>query len=57
MARLTNALIKKPEELQAAYSLWFVFYSFRRVHQTLRVTPAMESGLTDRAWTIGDLLA
>jgi hypothetical protein len=38
------------------YSLWFAYYNFCRVHQTLKVTPAMESGLTGRVWEISDLL-
>lgn len=57
MTRLTNAFSKKWENLQAAYSLWFAFYNFCRVHQSLRVTPAMESGLTNRAWSISELLS
>lgn len=56
MTRLTNAFSKKWENLEAAYALWFAFYNFCRVHRTLRVTPAMESGLTDRIWTVSDLL-
>jgi IS1 family transposase len=57
MTRLTNGFSKKWENLQAAYSLWFAYYNFCRKHQTLRVTPAMESGLTDHVWSIGELLA
>jgi transposase-like protein/IS1 family transposase len=56
MTRLTNAFSKKWENLQAAYSLWFAFYNFCRVHKTLRVTPAMEAGVTDHTWSIIDLL-
>jgi transposase-like protein/IS1 family transposase len=56
MTRLTNGFSKKWENLQAAYSLWFAYYNFCRRHQTLRVTPAMESGLTDHVWTIGELI-
>jgi hypothetical protein len=56
MTRLTNAFSKKWENLQAAYSLWFAYYNFRRRHQTLRVTPAMESNLTDHIWSIRELL-
>ena len=44
-------------ELQAAYALWFAYYNFCRRHQTLRVTPAMESGLTDHVWSIRELVA
>jgi transposase-like protein/IS1 family transposase len=57
MTRLTNAFSKKWENLQAAYALWFAFYNFCRVHRTTRVTPAMEQGIVDRVWGIGDLLA
>jgi transposase-like protein/IS1 family transposase len=56
MTRLTNAFSKKWENLKAAYALWFAFYNFCRVHKTLRVTPAMQAGITDHAWTITELL-
>jgi transposase-like protein/IS1 family transposase len=56
MTRLTNAFSKKWENLEAAYSLWFAYYNFCRKHQTLRITPAMEQGLTDHQWTVGDLV-
>ena len=45
--RLTNAFSKKVENHGHAIALYFMFYNFCRVHQTLRVTPAMESGLSD----------
>ena len=51
--RLTNAFSKKLDNLKAAVTLYVAFYNFCRVHQTLRVTPAMEAGLTDQrceAW-------
>jgi hypothetical protein len=44
------------ENHAAAVALWFMYYNFCRVHQTLRVTPAMEVGLTDHVWTIAELL-
>jgi IS1 family transposase len=56
MTRLTNGFSKKWENLEAAYSLWFAYYNFCRRHQTLRITPAMEQGLTDHQWTVGDLV-
>jgi transposase-like protein/IS1 family transposase len=56
MTRLTNAFSKKWENLQAAYSLWFAFYNFCRVHKTLRVTPATEAGITKHTWSIYELL-
>ena len=45
LTRLTNAFSKKWEHLWAAYCLYFAYYNFCRVHQSLRVTPAMESNL------------
>lgn len=56
MTRLTNGFSKKWGNLEAAYALWFAFYNFCRKHATLRVTPAMKSGLTDHVWEIGELL-
>lgn len=56
MTRLTNAFSKKWENLEAAYALWFAFYNFCRIHKSLRVTPAMESGLADRPLTLKDLI-
>jgi hypothetical protein len=57
MTRLTNAFSKKWENLKVAYALWFAFYNFCRVHQTLRVTPAMEAGISTHVWTLEELLA
>jgi IS1 family transposase len=57
LTRLTNAFSKKWENLWAAYCLHFAYYNFCRVHQTLRVTPAMEAGITSRVWNLADLLA
>ena len=54
--RLTNAFSKKVENHGHAVALYFTYYNFCRVHQTLRVTPAMESGLTDHVWTLEELL-
>jgi hypothetical protein len=54
--RLTNAFSKKLENLKAALALHFAHYNFMRVHRTLRVTPAMEAGITDHIWTWRDLL-
>jgi IS1 family transposase len=55
--RLTNAFSKKCENHAAAVSLHFMHYNFCRVHQTLRVTPAMSAGLTDHVWELSDLIA
>jgi transposase-like protein/IS1 family transposase len=54
--RLTNAFSKKLTNLKAAVTLHFAHYNFLRVHSTLRVTPAMEAGLTDHLWTWEELL-
>ncbi len=54
--RLTNAFSKKVENLDHALALHFMYYNFCRIHQTLRVTPAMEAGITDHVWTIKDLV-
>jgi IS1 family transposase len=55
--RLTNAFSKKLENLKAALALHFAHYNFVRVHRSLRVTPAIEAGITDHIWSIDDLLA
>lgn len=54
--RLTNAFSKKLANLKAAVALHFAHYNFMRVHKTLRVTPAMQAGLTDHIWTWDELL-
>jgi len=54
--RLTNGFSKKLTNLQAAVALYMTWYNFCRVHQTLRVTPAMESGLTDHIWAVEEFL-
>ena len=55
--RLTNGFSKKLENHIAMTTIFFTYYNYCRVHQTLRVTPAMEAGLTDRVWEIADLIA
>lgn len=54
--RLTNAYSKKIKFHQAAVSLFVAHYNFARVHETLRVTPAMELGVVDRVWEISTLI-
>jgi IS1 family transposase len=54
--RLTNGFSKKLDNLKAAVALHFAHYNFCRVHQSLRITPAMASGLTERIWTLEELL-
>jgi transposase-like protein/IS1 family transposase len=55
--RLTNAFSKKLANLKMAVALHFAYYNFCRVHSSLRVTPAMEAGITDHVWTITELLS
>ncbi len=55
--RLTNAFSKKVANHEAAVALHFMHYNFVRIHQTLRVTPAMAAGVTDRLWSIEDIAA
>ena len=55
--RLTNGFSKRLENLKAAIALHFAWYNFVRVHQTLRVTPAMAASVTDHLWSLEDLLA
>jgi hypothetical protein len=55
--RLTNAFSKKVENHAAAVALWFMYYNFCRIHQILRVTPAMEAGLTNHVWGLEELCA
>jgi IS1 family transposase len=55
--RLTNGFSKKIENHAASVALYFMHYNFCRVHKTLRVTPAMEAGLTDHVWTIEEMLS
>ena len=62
--RLTNAFSRKLENLTAAVSLHFMFYSFGRPHQTLteradgiKTTPAIAAGVADRAWSLTEIAA
>lgn len=55
--RLTNAFSKKVENHGHAVALYFMYYNFCRVHSTLRVTPAMEAGLSDHVWSVEELCA
>jgi IS1 family transposase len=54
--RLTNAYSKKLKNLECAVALHFYHYNFMRIHQSLRVTPAMEAKVTSRLWSWEDLL-
>jgi IS1 family transposase len=55
--RLTNGFSKKVENLAHAVSLHFMYYNFGRIHKTLRVTPAMEAGISDHVWSLEEIAA
>jgi hypothetical protein len=55
-ARLTSAFSKKIGNHAAAVALYFMHYNFGRVHQTLRVTPAMETGVSDHVWSVEEIV-
>jgi IS1 family transposase len=55
--RLTNAFSKKIENHAYMIALWHTWYNFGRVHQTLRVTPAMEAGISSHVWSIAEIVA
>jgi IS1 family transposase len=54
--RLTNGFSKKVENHEAAIALFLMYYNFGRIHQTLRVTPAMEAGITDHVWSLEEIV-
>jgi IS1 family transposase len=54
--RLTNAFSKKAENHAHMLAIYFMYYNFCRVHQTLRVTPAMEAGIANHVWTIEEMV-
>lgn len=55
--RLTNAFSKKLDNHIHALALYFAFYNFVRIHKTLKVTPAMAAGVTDKLWSMEDIVA
>lgn len=55
--RLTNAFSKKLENHVAAIAIYYMHYNFCRVHKTLRVTPAMQAGISDHVWELGEVIA
>ncbi len=55
--RLTNAFSKKVENHAHAVALHFMYYNFARIHKTLRITPAMAAGVTDRLWELEDIIS
>jgi len=54
--RLTNGFSKKVENLRAAVSLHFAHDNFGRQHKSLRITPAISAGVSDRLWTLEELV-
>src|SRR5207302_9141198 len=54
--RLTNGFSKKLDNHLAAIALYVAHYNLCRVHETLRTTPAVQLGITDRVWSLGDLI-
>jgi hypothetical protein len=54
--RLTNGFSKKLENHEHALALYFMHYNFCRIHQTLRVTPAMEAGISDHVWSLDEVI-
>ena len=54
--RLTNGFSKKIENHMAALAVYFMYYNFVRIHQTLRVTPAMAAGVTSKLWSVYDIV-
>jgi hypothetical protein len=56
LTRLTNGFSKKLENHKAAFSLYVAHYNFCRVHETLRMTPAMSLGLAEHPWSIAELI-
>lgn len=55
--RLTNAFSKKIENHVHAIALHYMHYNFCRIHQTLRITPAMEAGVSDHIWSVEEIVA
>jgi IS1 family transposase len=55
--RLTNAFSKKLENHMAAIALHFMYYNFARIHQMVKMTPAMAADVADHAWTVEEIVA
>jgi hypothetical protein len=56
MTRLTNAFSKKAENHAHMMAIYFMHYNFVRIHQTLKITPAMAAGITPRLWEMSDMV-
>jgi hypothetical protein len=57
LSQLSNGFSKKLENQEAAIALHYMHYNFCRVHQSLRVTAAMEAGIADHVWSIDEVIA
>jgi len=53
---LTNGFSKKIENQVHAVALHFMHYNFARIHQNLRITPAMAAGISDHVWSMGEIM-
>ena len=56
MTRLCLGFSEKLDSLKAAVALYFAWYNFVRIHSSLKVTPAMEAGITDHVWSLAELV-
>ena len=56
MTRLTNAFSKKAANDAHMMAIYFMHYNFVRIHQTLKITPAMAAGVTSQLWEISDMV-
>ena len=56
-ARLSNGFSKKVENHEHMVALHYMYYNFGRIHQSLRVTPAMEAGVADHVWSIDEIIS
>jgi hypothetical protein len=54
--RLTNAFSKKIEKHALSVALHYMHYNFARIHKTLRISPAMAAGVTDKLWSVADIV-
>jgi hypothetical protein len=55
--RLTNAFSKKVENHEHAIAIHYMYYNFCRIHTSLRVTPAMEAGVSDHVWSLEEVIS
>jgi hypothetical protein len=54
--RLTNGFSKELENHEHAVAIHYMYYNFDRIHQSLRVTPAMEAGISDHVWDLDEII-